>query len=232
MDKIGGFSPPMPPVRQAAQAKPPEAARAAEQLEAHFLQSMISQMHGESTGGYSGSVYRGMMDEALAGTLAKSSPLGLSDMVVRDMAERTRSAPMLPEGFTRISSPYGMRAHPISGDQRFHHGWDLPASVGAPVAAARAGQVVFSGDRAGYGELIEIRHDDGSHSLYAHLSKREANVGAWVEMGTKVGEVGSTGASTGPHLHFEVRTEGKSVDPGSWLTVSPVASTLSAKELP
>lgn len=111
-----------------------------------------------------------------------------------------------------VESPFGPRGI------GFHPGIDLSAPTGTPVGAAAAGRVVFAGfDRGGYGNLVEVAHGDGVLSLYAHLSTFAVRVGQSVATGTRVGRVGSTGESTGPHLHFEVRVRGAAVDPVSAL---------------
>ena len=111
-----------------------------------------------------------------------------------------------------VESPFGPRGI------GFHPGIDLSASKGTPVGAAAAGRVVFAGfDGGGYGNLVEIAHGDGVLSMYAHLSAFAVRLGQSVVTGTRVGRVGSTGESTGPHLHFEVRVRGAAVDPVSAL---------------
>jgi peptidoglycan hydrolase-like protein with peptidoglycan-binding domain len=97
---------------------------------------------------------------------------------------------------------------------RFHPGLDLPAPTGTPVSAARAGRVVFAGPTSGgWGNLVKVGHGRGVVSWYAHLSRVDVAVGQRVQAGSRVGLVGSTGFSTGPHLHFEVRIRGAAVDP-------------------
>jgi murein DD-endopeptidase MepM/ murein hydrolase activator NlpD len=101
---------------------------------------------------------------------------------------------------------------------RFHTGIDFPASHGARVRAARSGRVVFAGwDPGGYGNLIRVAHGNGVQSWYAHLSSFRLRRGSRVGTGTVIGRVGSSGFSTGPHLHFEVRVRGAAVDPLSAL---------------
>src|SRR4051794_8262773 len=109
---------------------------------------------------------------------------------------------------------------PVVGDgygprgDRFHSGVDLVADSGTPVYSARSGQVVYAGWRAGgYGYLVTIAHGSGERTMYAHLSRIDVRVGVWVGQGVRVGLVGATGDATGPHLHFEVRIRGASVDP-------------------
>lgn len=119
-------------------------------------------------------------------------------------------------GGYRISSGFGMRYHPILKRMRRHDGYDLAKPWGSPVYAAKSGVVAEAGWSEGYGQLIVLRHTDGWTTRYGHLSKILVKVGQKVQRGTLIGKVGSTGISTGPHLHFEVRNkDGKAVSPGS-----------------
>lgn len=120
---------------------------------------------------------------------------------------------LLVEGRARVSSAYGARRDPIAGHTRFHHGVDVAAPEGAGIRAAREGVVTFAGERRGYGKVIEIDHGDGMSTLYAHASALNAKAGDHVNEGDIIAEVGSTGRSTGPHLHFEVRHADRAVDP-------------------
>lgn len=112
----------------------------------------------------------------------------------------------------RISSGFGWRNVSVGGN-RNHGGIDIVANSGTEVAAARSGTVTFSGWNGAYGYVIYVEHPDGSESRYAHLSAYFLAAGAKVEQGQTIGLVGSTGASTGPHLHFEIRVGGTAVDP-------------------
>jgi murein DD-endopeptidase MepM/ murein hydrolase activator NlpD len=96
---------------------------------------------------------------------------------------------------------------------RFHTGIDYPAQLGAPVVAARDGIVVTAGVLPGYGNMIEVQHEQGVSTLYAHLSRILVDSGKRVTRGTTIGLVGATGDATGPHLHFEVRVRGAAIDP-------------------
>jgi murein DD-endopeptidase MepM/ murein hydrolase activator NlpD len=115
----------------------------------------------------------------------------------------------------RVTSGFGNRFHPILGYVRFHDGLDLAASAGTPIVAAADGRVVGAGWRGGYGQQVQIAHADGVHTLYGHMSRIAAYTGELVHKGQVIGYVGSTGLSTGPHLHFEVTKNGRPVNPMS-----------------
>jgi len=112
-----------------------------------------------------------------------------------------------------ISSEYGMRVHPISGELKFHHGMDIAANEGTPIHPVKAGEVIFSGEQRGYGNVVIIKHADGYITKYAHCQKNLVSKGDMVGVDTEIGLVGSTGYATGPHLHFEVAHNGKSMNP-------------------
>jgi murein DD-endopeptidase MepM/ murein hydrolase activator NlpD len=118
----------------------------------------------------------------------------------------------------RLSSAFGMRVSPISGRNLYHNGLDLAAPAGTEVYATREGTVSETGESDVYGKYVIINHDDGWTSLYGHLSVIQAAAQARVKTGSLIGKVGSTGLSTGPHLHFELRQNGKAFDPGKLLT--------------
>jgi hypothetical protein len=109
----------------------------------------------------------------------------------------------------RLSSAPGMRRHPILKKRKFHAGWDYAAPSGTPVKAAAKGKVIHAGNAGSYGKLIKIEHAEGYETRYAHLSKILVKNGQQVNAGDHIGNVGSTGRSTGPHLHFEKRLNGK-----------------------
>lgn len=116
-----------------------------------------------------------------------------------------------------VTSGYGYRVHPIYGTRRLHQGLDISGGSGTPIAAAKGGTVISAGWRGGYGNAVVISHGDGVTTLYAHQSSMNVSSGQQVSRGDIVGWVGSTGASTGPHLHFEVRINGSAVNPRPYL---------------
>lgn len=116
-----------------------------------------------------------------------------------------------------VTSRYGFRTHPIFGTRRLHAGADFRGSTGTPVLAAASGTVVFAGRRGGYGDTVVIDHGGSLATLYAHQSRMAVATGDEVQRGETIGAVGSTGFSTGPHLHFEVRVGGTPVDPLNYL---------------
>ena len=115
------------------------------------------------------------------------------------------------------TSGFGPRSHPVTGRSRPHAGLDIGAPRGTPVSAAAAGAVTFAGSASGYGTTVILDHGGGLTTLYAHLSALRVTQGQRVAAGGVVGAVGSTGLSTGPHLHFEVRVDGQARDPVPWL---------------
>lgn len=112
-----------------------------------------------------------------------------------------------------ITSPFGWRRHPIFGVRKFHTGIDLAGPNRSPIKAADGGNVLYAGWYGGYGKVVIVNHGNGLATLYAHMSKTAVSVGANVKKGDIVGYEGTTGFSTGPHLHFEVRVDGKPNNP-------------------
>lgn len=116
-----------------------------------------------------------------------------------------------------ITSNFGWRMHPVLGDSRFHSGIDFGDDYGSTIRAADNGVVIFAGWYGGYGNAVIINHGEGITTLYAHTSKLYVSEGQNVQVGEAIAAVGSTGLSTGPHLHFEVRKDGEPVDPMDYL---------------
>jgi murein DD-endopeptidase MepM/ murein hydrolase activator NlpD len=126
-------------------------------------------------------------------------------------------APVAQTFAPRISSAFGWRTDPINGQARFHHGTDVPLVNGHDVRAAAAGTIKSVDERAGYGLLVVVAHENGVETRYAHLSAADVRPGDTVARGEVIARAGSSGRATGPHLHFEVREGGRSVDPSGWL---------------
>ena len=112
-----------------------------------------------------------------------------------------------------ITSRYGYRTHPIYGTRRMHAGIDIGAPSGQAIVSAKAGTVVHAGPMGSYGNLVVVDHGNGFSTAYAHQTRVATSDGARVSAGQVIGYVGSTGASTGPHLHYETRVNGEPVDP-------------------
>ena len=125
----------------------------------------------------------------------------------------------LPTVVTRISSVFGYRVHPITGVRRKHLGVDIPGGLNTPIYAARKGKVIFAGYSGGFGNLVIVRHDKGYTTYYGHLNKITTTVGANVGVGVMIGRMGSTGNSTGSHLHFEVRRNGVALNPADFIPI-------------
>lgn len=128
---------------------------------------------------------------------------------------------VLPASLEYISSGFGYRSDPFTGAGAFHAGLDFRGPVGAPIYAAAQGTVTFAGVKQGYGNCIEVSHGNGLVTRYAHMSAFRASMGQKVAAGAVIGAIGSTGRSTGPHLHFEVRINDRPVNPRPFLEAAP-----------
>jgi murein DD-endopeptidase MepM/ murein hydrolase activator NlpD len=118
----------------------------------------------------------------------------------------------------RMTSGFGWRKDPFTGEQRLHEALDLAIALGTPVRAASEGRVAYVGTDPGYGRYIILSHSDNIETLYAHLSVVSVKQGDRVEQGAKIGEVGNTGRSTGPHLHFALYKSGRAVNPLEYIS--------------
>ena len=130
-------------------------------------------------------------------------------------SERTVAGRPIVKGW--MSSEYGMRTDPFHGDKRWHGGVDFAGRWGSDIIAVASGVVTWSGERSGYGKMVEINHSDGFVTRYAHNSENVAQLGAIVKKGELIAKMGSSGRSTGPHVHFEVFKNGRAVDPASYV---------------
>lgn len=132
---------------------------------------------------------------------------------VEKQIEYVDSQPNLLPASGRIASPFGYRISPINRRMEFHSGIDIANKTNTEIKAAGSGIVTFAGYNGGYGRMVIISHGYGYTSVYAHNSKLQVNVGDKVSKGDIIANMGSTGRSTGPHLHFEIRKNGKPIDP-------------------
>ena len=128
---------------------------------------------------------------------------------------------VVPASVENITSGFGFRRDPFNGRGAMHAGIDFRGAMGSPIFAAAEGRITYAGWKSGYGKAIEITHGNGMMTRYAHLSRIDAKVGQQVEAGATIGGLGSTGRSTGPHLHFEVRINDRAVNPRPFLESAP-----------
>ena len=149
----------------------------------------------------------------------RTDQLGVMESMLLKQRVKAYSTPSkFPVKIGWYSSNYGWRIDPFTGQNAFHEGVDFMAEIGTPILAAAGGIVVYSDNHAGYGNMVEIDHGNGLASRYGHMSKRLVKVGDVVLRGQEIGEVGSTGRSTGPHLHFEVLLRGQPQNPTKYLS--------------
>jgi murein DD-endopeptidase MepM/ murein hydrolase activator NlpD len=148
--------------------------------------------------------------------------LGLSLARMSALERSVSTLPQaLPASLQYISSGFGYRADPLTGGAAMHSGLDFRGPYGAPIYAAAKGTVSFVGVQAGYGLCVEIDHGNGLVTRYAHMSRFNTQVGKAVSPGEVIGQIGSSGRSTGPHLHFEVRIHDRAVNPRPFLEAVP-----------
>ncbi len=166
-------------------------------------------------------IYGAMMDTEIARVMAQRDTTGFTQMVEKSLEKTTvqpqQQNPSHDTAHGIVSSVFGMRTDPFNGHVKFHQGVDIAAPTGTPVKAAADGKVIFSGQMAGYGNLVEVDHGNGWVTRYGHNAANLVAVGDDVKAGQTVGLVGSTGHATGPHVHFEVRKAGKAVNPDNLL---------------
>ncbi len=147
-----------------------------------------------------------------AGVIAETNLSQLQVYFLAQTAVMAATPSLLPiNGW--ISSSFGYRRHPYDGSYRLHAGVDIVADPGTPIRAPADGVVLFSGNRSGYGKVVVIDHGYGIHTLFGHSSKLFVTPGSRVKRGEKIAEVGNTGRSTGPHVHYEIRKHGQPVNP-------------------
>ena len=232
IDHLGMLSGSLPAPAKAA-SDPEEGP---EKLFAKVLaQQLRSAMPEEALGGEWGDAFGPLLDDLLAAEIEQKLK-ATSGSVSRPAPGPVRPMRAYGHGHGaghghgkvgKVTSAYGSRIHPVTGERAVHHGVDLGAPRGTPIQVGRAG-VVVRAERAGaYGNLVEVDHGDGVTTRYAHCDRLDVRPGDTVEAGEQLGTVGSTGRSTGPHLHFEVRIEGEAVNPqeSSWNDLFPQLSS-------
>ncbi len=210
---------------------------AAARFEQFFVQSMMQEMRATAKvpgGGMFDSsamdTWTEQLDQEVAGQISTGRGMGLSAMIAQSLRS-TYGREVVPGEVGKVdwswplpaaepgavSSDFGQRDAPVHGASRDHQGLDLAAPHGTAVLAAGAGVVTRAEPVGGFGLLVEIEHGDGIVTRYAHQSAIDVAVGQTVSAGDRLGSVGSTGRSTGPHLHLEVRVDGEAVDPMEFL---------------
>ncbi len=144
----------------------------------------------------------------------------LEALLVEGSAQRKFLPTLPPIENVNYTSNFGYRIDPFSGQQSFHEGVDFAAESGTPINSAASGKVIYADTHAAYGKLVEVDHGNGLVTRYAHASELLVKEGDLVVRGQRIAKVGSTGRSTGPHLHFEVRLNGTAQNPGRFLAVN------------
>lgn len=148
----------------------------------------------------------------------------ISDFYEKYLSRIIYNISYTPLGFPfsgRITSTFGHRENPFGGaNVETHKGLDIKGPIGAPVRAMAKGEVEFAGLRGGFGNCIMLKHGNGFETLYGHLSKILVRVGQKINIGEQIGNIGSTGRSTGPHLHYEIHKNGQQINPQSFLTLN------------
>ncbi|OGI00944.1 MAG: hypothetical protein A2X42_03210 [Candidatus Margulisbacteria bacterium GWF2_38_17] len=139
---------------------------------------------------------------------------------VKDMTQKFDFTPSISPISGPIIAGFGWRRHPIFGSMEFHRGVDIPSFTGANILSSAKGKVVYSGWYSGYGNAVIVEHRDGISTVYGHASRLLVNVGEIVNKGQIIARVGSTGLSTGPHLHYEVRKWNQAINPTKYLDLN------------
>jgi murein DD-endopeptidase MepM/ murein hydrolase activator NlpD len=168
-----------------------------------------------------------MLDRLAREVNARTDQLNVLEALLLQNNASRRFLPTLPpilDGW--FSSNFGFRIDPFTGQRALHEGIDFPAEIGTPIQAAASGKVVFADVAPEYGKMVEIDHGNGLSTRYAHASKLLVKEGDLVVAGQTIAAVGTTGRSTGPHLHFEVRQNGVAVNPAKFLTAGAHAPRL------
>lgn len=180
------------------------------------LESFIIKQLLTSSGVFKGSSAAGgaltadLFADTLSEAIANAGGLGLNQTLAASLPELASEQ---TSDFQRVSSPFGERIDPFTGQHAQHTGVDISAPLGTPIPATQGGVVIAAGQRGGYGNAIEVKHGDGTSTLYAHAQGVAVHPGEQVQEGQILGWVGQTGRTTGPHLHLEVRRGSHFIDP-------------------
>jgi murein DD-endopeptidase MepM/ murein hydrolase activator NlpD len=158
-------------------------------------------------------------DAKAAEWAAAHPPVAPTPSTTPSVSVPSSSGWILPCSYWSLTSPYGWRVHPIYGYDKFHYGVDLAGATGTPIYASRAGTVTTATYGASGGYYVGISHGDGFSSLYLHMTHYIVYAGQYVEQGQVIGYMGSTGASTGPHLHFGISYNGSYVNPANYIPI-------------
>lgn len=231
MDALSALAPAAAPEAREP-ARKDEAA--AEEFEAWMVASLAKQMRESVKGGPwsqgAMATFADLFDQEIGRRVAEAGGFGLKAEVLDSWNGPTAPALEHDHGVdqvhaegVRLTSGFGARLDPFTGKARMHHGQDLAAAEGTPIRAAAAGTVRFAGVRGGYGNMVIVEHEDGTETRYAHCRDLGVKAGEVVAAGQSIASVGSTGRSTGAHLHFEVRQGGRAIDPATWTGLAPLA---------
>ena len=187
---------------------------------------------GDKLPGGQDAVFRQPSSEVAQSTGEATQPQREAAQAPHEAATPAVAKAHIPRGLLRLSSGFGWRRDPILGTRALHSGIDIPGPLRSPVLAAAGGVVHFAGRAGGYGNMIEVDHGGGLVTRYAHLSRFLVESGARVERGQEIAMMGSTGRSTGSHLHFEVRLNGEATGPLAWLTEESAMPSVSSRLSP
>lgn len=220
--------------------KDPDAIKAvAKEMESLFAYELVKAMRQTTSltnGPLGQDIYMSMFDIEVARLIAEKG-LGLQDLIIKNLQRYKYVMPSKESKVDKveekmvsdlikfpvvgeITSAFGMRRHPVFGDRRFHNGIDISAKEGTPIFPLMAGKVIFSGEASGYGNTVVIDHLNGYKTIYAHNKINLVKEGDEVDTSIVIAEVGSSGVSTGPHLHLEVRYRDERIDPLTLLAMN------------
>lgn len=201
-----------------ARSRRAEAAMRKLNLDPGILSRMAQQGMDQGMGG----PFEALPGSSADGIDSRFERLGLSLARMAALERALDGIPqVVPATIENITSAFGYRRDPFNGRAAMHAGIDFKGAVGSPIFAAAEGRVTFAGRKGGYGNAVEVTHANGLMTRYAHLSRIDVKPGQLVEAGATLGGLGSTGRSTGPHLHFEVRINNRAINPRPFLETAP-----------